>query len=163
MRRVRTVLAAGSWRSAEAVARVTLDCEDRQRRRLAMTDDGGEPFLLDLPRVAALKDGDGLVIEGGGIIAVKAAAEAVADLYADGAPALVRLAWHLGNRHAPIQLLADGGIRIRGDAVLVAMLEGLGARVVRRTAPFEPEAGAYAHGGAAPSAGHHHDSGAGGG
>jgi urease accessory protein len=156
MRRARLVLPAGSWPAASAAGWVTLGCDDRQRRRLAMADDEGAPFLLDLERAVALRDGDGLVIEGGGVIGVRAAAEAVADLYASDAGGMARLAWHLGNRHTPIQLLADGAMRIRDDAVLVAMLQGLNARIVRHTAPFEPEAGAYAPGG------HRHAGGAGG-
>lgn len=144
MRRVAVVAPAGSWPIAEAVATVTLDYDDRQRRRLAMTDDRGEAFLLDLPRTAGLKDGDGLVIDGdAGIIGVRAAEEAIADLYPAGAMEMARLAWHLGNRHAPVQVLADGAIRIRDDGVLLDMVRKLGIRVRRHHAPFESEAGAY--------------------
>ncbi len=138
---------AGAWPTDRAVAWATLGCDDRQRRRLAMADDAGEPFLLDLPRLTVLHDGDGLLIDGGGVIGVRAAAEAVADLCASSPLEMARLAWHLGNRHTAIQLLPGGRIRIRDDAVLVAMLEGLGAHIARHLAPFEPEPGAYGHGG----------------
>ena len=63
-----------------------------------------------------------------------------------------RIAWHIGNRHTPLQVLKGGGLRIRFDAILVAMVEGLGAHVHAVTAPFAPESGAYA-----PQAGHHHE------
>lgn len=125
---------------------MTLAASERHRRRLVMTDDAGEPFLLDLPRPMTLRDGDGLVLDTGGILAVRAANEPVADLYADGATALARLAWHLGNRHTPIQLLPGGAIRIADDAVLAQLAEALAARVYRHHAPFEPEPGAYAVG-----------------
>lgn len=148
MRRVVRVAAAGAWQPAAAVATVTLAYDDRCRRRIAMADDAGAPFLLDLPHATRLRDGDGLVLDGGGgIIAVRAAIEPVIDVHGADAAATARLAWHLGNRHAAIEVLADGGLRIRADAVLGAMAEGLGARIERRSAAFEPEAGAYAHGG----------------
>jgi urease accessory protein len=134
--------AAGTWPAAEAQSTITLPWAERHRRRIRLTDDGGRDFLLDLPEATALADGDGLRLAEGGWIAVRAAFEAVADAKGDG---LVRLAWHLGNRHVPIQILPDGALRVLFDPVLVAMLGGLGARVERRLAPFQPEAGAYAH------------------
>ncbi len=157
MRIVHAVVGAGNWPTDQAVAWVTLGCDDRQRRRLAMADDAGVPFLLDLPRLTVLHDGDGLLIDGGGVIGVRAAAEAVADVHASSPMEMARLAWHLGNRHTAIQLLPGGRIRIRDDAVLVAMLEGWGARIARRLAPFEPETGAYGHSGSLPP--HPHGSG----
>jgi urease accessory protein len=69
---------------------------------------------------------------------------------------VARFAWHIGNRHAPVQVLSDGSLRIRDDHVLVAMLEGLGASVVRRRAPFSPEPGAYARNGHDKGHGHGH-------
>lgn len=117
---------------------------------MRLTDDAGEPFLLDLERPHVLADGDGLLLAEGGVIAVHAAAEPVVDVTAVDIVAMARLAWHIGNRHAPLQVLADGGLRIRDDPVLISMLKGLGARVVRRSAAFAPEGGAYA-------TDHHHD------
>jgi urease accessory protein len=151
MRRAVRVLAAGTWPAAEQVATATLAFDQRYRRRLVLNDDDGASFLLDLAQAAMLGDGDGLALEQGGIIAVRAAAEPVADVRATSTEQAVRLAWHLGNRHAEVQVLAGGCLRVRDDAVLIAMLEGLGACVERRPAPFQPERGAYA--GAAP---HHH-------
>ena len=112
-----------------------------------MTDDRGGDFLLDLTEATLLADGDGLRLADGSWIAVCAAAEAVADIVCADAQTLVRIAWHVGNRHAPVQILADGGLRIQDDHVLVAMVEGLGGRIIHHTAAFHAEGGAYAAGG----------------
>jgi len=141
------------------VATVTLALDDRHRRRICLTDDAGEAFLLDLAEAALMGDGDGLKLEGGGFIRVVAADESVADVHGSSPAHTARLAWHIGNRHAPVEVLADGGLRIRDDHVLIAMLEGLGARVVRRRAPFSPEPGAYARNGHANGRGHGHEHG----
>ncbi len=98
-----------------------------------------------------LADGDGLELAGGGFIEVRAAAEAVVDIRGRNPAHAARLAWHIGNRHAAVQVLEDGRLRVADDHVLVAMLEGLGADMKRKTAPFTPEPGAYASGG------HSHD------
>ena len=154
MRRVTTVLSAGNWPADAAVGEVTLAFDQRHRRRIRMTDDAGEPFLLDLAKAVVLADGDGLALDGDGFIRVRAAAEPVADVRAETAAETARLAWHIGNRHTTMQVLADGTLRIHDDHVLVAMLEGLGAFVTRRLAPFTPEPGAYA--GAGDGHGHDH-------
>ncbi len=156
MRRAIEVSPSGSWAPPDAASSVTLAFDDRHRRRIRMTDDAGEPFLLDLPEAVVLADGDGLVLDEGGMIAVRAAAEPVADISCAGAAHAARLAWHIGNRHAPVQVLADGALRIRDDHVLVRMAEGLGARVRRHRATFQPEPGAYAEG-AAHGHAHAHD------
>lgn len=145
IRRATAVLPAGCWPVEEAVATCTLAFEDRHRRRLRLTDDAGGPFLLDLPAAVALADGDGLRVEGGGVVRVRASPEAVVDITANPTE-LVRLAWHVGNRHVPVQVLEGGGFRIRDDRVLVDMLTGLGATATRHRAPFSPERGAYARG-----------------
>lgn len=142
MRRAVRVAGAGTWPSEEAVT-ATLPYHDRHRRRVQLADDRGEAFLLDLERPALLREGDGLACDDGSWIGVLAAAEAVCEVGAADAPTLARLAWHLGNRHVPVQIL-DGGIRFLDDSVLAAMLEGLGATVARTHAPFNPEPGAYA-------------------
>ncbi|MEL6977795.1 MAG: urease accessory protein UreE [Pseudomonadota bacterium] len=156
MIRAISVARAGAW-SGEPADCVTLDYEGRFRRRLALTGDGGLSFLLDLPSATALCDGDGLTLEDGRILLVRAAAEPVADLEARDPAHLVRLAWHLGNRHLPTQILegAPLRLRIRSDHVIEAMAEGLGAAVTRHEAPFAPEGGAYGAAGGAPH--QHHD------
>lgn len=153
MRRAIERLAAGHWGAAEAIGTVTLAFDDRYRRRIRLTDDAGEPFLLDLTDATRLADGDGLRVEGGGVIAVRAADEPVADAHGGTPAETARIAWHLGNRHTPIQVLPDGGVRIRHDHVLVAMLRGIGATVTELQGPFTPEPGAYE---ATGGHGHHH-------
>lgn len=140
----------------QAVATVTLDFDDRHRRRIRLVDDGGRDFLLDLEEASMMGDGDGLRLSDGGFIRVVAADEAVADVSGSSPAHTARLAWHIGNRHALVQVLPDGALRIRDDHVLVAMLEGLGASVVRRRAPFSPEPGAYARNGRDNGHGHGH-------
>lgn len=154
MRRAISVMPSGSWNGGVS-ATVTLAFDERHRRRIRMIDDAGEPFLLDLPDAVQLADGDGLALEGGGVIAVKAAPEPVAEIRCRDAETAARIAWHIGNRHTPLQVLAEGRLRIRDDHVLVAMVEGLGATVARLSAPFEPEGGAYANA-ASQGTGHRH-------
>ena len=86
-------------------ASVTLPYEERHRRRVRLIDDTGEPFLLDLEHAVMLGHGDGLELEGGGFIAVRAADEAVYDIRCHDAAHTARVAWHIGNRHAPVQVL----------------------------------------------------------
>ena len=86
----------------------------------------------------------------GGIVRVCAAAEALLEISAADSALLLRIAWHLGNRHLPVQFLG-GCLRIRADHVIAEMVQGLGGGVTPLEAPFDPEAGAYAVGG-----GHHH-------
>jgi urease accessory protein len=143
---------AGDWPAAEARDSVTLPYHDRHRRRLGLTSDAGEPFLLDLPRADVLGAGDGLQLSDGRWLLVKAAPEALIEVTAADPELLLRLAWHLGNRHLPVQI-EQSRILIREDHVIAAMLEGLGARLRRLSAPFTPERGAYA---GAPAQ-HHHD------
>ncbi|MGZ8408623.1 MAG: urease accessory protein UreE [Hyphomicrobium sp.] len=150
------VIPAGQWRSDAAVASVSLAFHDRHRRRLRMTDDAGETFLLDLPLPVVLAEGDGLALPGGGVIHVRAALEAVADITPPNPAEGLRLAWHVGNRHTPIQILPGGTFRILDDHVLLDLLARLGASIVRRKAAFAPESGVYASHGddhAAPDAG----------
>ena len=140
----RDILPAGTWNVASAADRITLDYEGRHRRRYRYVADGGLGFVLDLKQTTLLHDGDGLSLDDGRIVLVQAAPEALVAVAADSVDALVKLAWHIGNRHLPAQLSADR-ILIRDDAVIVDMLRGLGARVEKIVAPFTPERGAYAH------------------
>lgn len=152
MVRATRVIPAGEW-SDVAADTVTLDHDQRHRRRLAMTGDGGLSFVLDLAEALPLRDGDGLLLEDGRIVKVTAAPEPLAEITDDGPAGLARIAWHLGNRHLPCQLLGDR-IRIRRDHVIEEMIARLGASVTAIDAPFDPESGAY-HGG------HHHAHGGG--
>lgn len=148
-RRAIAVHAAGNWPEAEAAGSTTLTYDDRFRRRVRLADDAGGAFLLDLARAQVLNDGDGLELEGGGWLRVRAAPERLAEVHCHGEGELARLAWHLGNRHLPVEIGA-GVVRLRWDHVIVDMLRGLGGHVREVTAPFTPEQGAYAAGG-----GHH--------
>ena len=97
------------------------------------------------------------LVEGGGVIAVVAADEAVADIHTHSVAETASIAWHIGNRHIPVQVLKDGSLRIRDDHVLVEMIEGLGAHVHRGMAPFSPEGGAYSEEAKSPAHHHGHD------
>ena len=141
------VLPAGSWSEPPADT-VLIDFDRRHRRRIQLTTEAGAALLLDLPQAARLRDGDGLALGDGRIVLVRARPEPLLDIHAHDAAGLVRIAWHLGNRHLPVQLLG-AHIRIRADHVIADMVRGLGGHVHEIDAPFDPEAGAYA-------AGHHH-------
>jgi urease accessory protein len=161
MLRATSVKAAGTWREAPADS-VVLEFDDRHRRRLAMTATRGLNFLLDLPQTVALRGGDALVLEDGRLVEVVAAPEPLIEIRGVDPRHLVRVAWHLGNRHLPVQI-AGKHLRIRRDHVIEDMVKGLGATVVEIEAPFDPEGGAYVvadHGhpghGHGPDDGHHH-------
>ncbi len=156
MRRVVAIHRKGAWPAADARGTVTLGFLDRHRRRVRLHGDDGTPFLLDLPRAVVLGADDGLELEGGGYLAVRAAAEPLAEIACRDGAQRARIAWHLGNRHLPMQV-AGARLRIRWDQVIVDMVAGLGAEVSRIDAPFDPEAGAYAEGGRSEHHQHHHD------
>jgi urease accessory protein len=141
------------WTDPPADA-VVLDFDDRHRRRMAMTGTRGLAFLLDLQNAVALRGGDALVLEDGRLVEVVAAPEPLLEIKGHDPHHLIRLAWHLGNRHLPTQIMARG-LRIRRDHVIEAMVKGLGARVIEIEAPFDPEGGAYT--GAAHGHAYHHD------
>jgi len=143
MNRVTAIRPAGTW-TGEAGDRVILDADDRQRRRIVLTGEKGTVFLLDLERPTILHDGDGLVLDDGTIVVVAGKQEPLAEIAARTPMEFVRLAWHLGNRHADVQILGER-LRIRRDHVLEEMARGLGAKVTPVEAAFEPESGAHEH------------------
>jgi len=128
--------------SFTADAEVMLDFDDRFRRRKRYESAGGIPFVLDLAEAQVLREGDGLVLEDGRIIRVRAAEEPLVEIRATNAAEMIRLAWHLGNRHLPAEL-QETRILIREDHVIERMLRGLGAQIQKVRAPFNPEGGAY--------------------
>jgi urease accessory protein len=157
MLRATSVKAAGTWREGAADS-VVLEFDDRHRRRLAMTATRGLDFLLDLPQTVALRGGDALVLDDGRLVEVVAAPEPLIEIRGVDPRHLVRVAWHLGNRHLPVQI-AGKHLRIRRDHVIEDMVKGLGASVVEIEAPFDPEGGAYVvadHGHRGHDHGHHH-------
>src|SRR5471032_496513 len=155
MIRATQVHPAHRWTQAPADT-VVLDFDDRHRRRVAMTGTRGVEFLLDLENAAALRGGDALVLEDGRLIEVVAAPEPLAEIRVTDPQHLVRVAWHLGNRHLPTQMMAKG-LRIRRDHVIEAMVKGLGARAIEIETPFDPEGGAYVGGGHAHAEADLHD------
>ena len=151
---IRATEVRGQYRWTEAPAdTVVLDFDDRHRRRMAMTGTRGLEFLLDLENAVALRGGDALVLEDGRLVEVVSAPEPLVEIRGADPQHLVRIAWHLGNRHLPTQIVGKG-LRIRRDHVIEEMVKGLGARVIEIEAPFDPEGGAYAAAHAAHDHGH---------
>jgi urease accessory protein len=151
MRRVVSIIGKADVNAAKVADRVTLDADDRQRRRIVLTGEQGTQALLDLEKPVALRDGDGLLLDDGSIVQVNGQPERLLEITPSSPRDFVRLAWHLGNRHTDVQI-ADSRIRIRYDHVLEDMLRGLGAKVTPLDAAFDPEAGApHEH-----HHGHHH-------
>ena len=148
------IRAAGGWHGDPADC-VVLDFDDRHRRRLRMRGVRGLEFLLDLGEATALRGGDALVLGDGRLVEVVAAPEPLVEVSAASPDAMVRIAWHLGNRHLPVQLLG-ARIRIRADHVIEEMVRALGGHVAAVEAPFDPEGGAYA-GGHGHAHAHDHD------
>jgi urease accessory protein len=154
MIRATQVRAQHRWTQAPADT-VVLDFDGRHRRRMAMTGTRGLEFLLDLENATVLRGGDALVLDDNRLIEVVAAPEPLAEIRGSDPQHLVRVAWHLGNRHLPTQIMPKG-LRIRRDHVIEAMVKGLGARIIEIEAPFDPEGGAYAGHAHAPEAVHAH-------
>ncbi len=132
-----------------AADRVILDYEGRFLRRRTLVTEAGARLLVDLPETVSLDDGDAFLTETGMTIAVAAAPEPLLEI--TGAD-LARLAWHIGNRHAPARI-EPARILICDDAILADMLARLGATVRPVREPFAPERGAY---GTGRTHGHHH-------
>ena len=149
MRHVSGIADAGEWDRTRAVDRVVLDADDRVRRRIVLTTEKGMRLLLDFAEPMMLRDGDGLVLDDGSIVVVTGQAEQLLEISARTPLDLVRLAWHIGNRHTDAQFV-EKALRIRRDHVLEEMVKGLGAVTTPVEAPFDPEPAA-AHG-----VGHHH-------
>ena len=143
------VLPAGTWDTTAEMDTVLIDFDRRHRRRILLRTERGREVLLDLSQAVRLREGDGLPVDGV-VVRVCARPEKLLEIHAPEPGAMVRIAWHLGNRHLPVQLQGDR-IRIRADHVIEEMVRGLGGHVAAIEAPFDPEAGAYAGGH------HHHD------
>jgi urease accessory protein len=133
---------AGHWPKERAIGSVTLDFEARHRRRIRLTTDQGEDVLLDLPKAIAMTDGDALQLEDGRLLRVRAAAEPIVEVRHKDPNQLMRLVWHLGNRHLPTEI-RNQVLRIRPDRVIEDMLHRFEADLANMEAPFQPEGGAY--------------------
>jgi urease accessory protein len=144
MQRASIYLPAGQWPQEKAAGSLTLDFDARHRRRFRLKADQGDDILLDLPQTVAMADGDGLQLEDGRWLRVQAAAEDVVEIRHEDPVQLMRLAWHLGNRHLPTEI-QDHALLIRPDHVIEDMLRGFGADLDRVQVAFQPEGGAYGH------------------
>lgn len=142
IQRASTHRPAGHWPHENAAGSLTLDFDARHRRRIRLTSDQGEDILLDLPEAVAMAEGDGLQMEDGRWLRVHAANELLVEVRHKDLHQLVRLAWHLGNRHLPAEIRNDA-LRIRPDHVIEEMLLGFGAELAKLHSGFQPEGGAY--------------------
>ena len=131
---------------------VSLSFDLRQKSRIRVTMQSGNEAALYMQRGTILRGGDFLRADTGEVVEVIAADQAVMKVTATTSKALTRAAYHLGNRHVPLEI-GDGWLKLETDSVLKEMLLGLGVMVEEIQAPFEPESGAYAGGGHQ----HHHD------
>src|SRR5215510_4415403 len=145
MQRASIVYRAGHWPTDKAfVGWVVLDFQARHRRRILLTTHQGQDFLLDLPRTIAMAEGDALQLDDGTLIRVVAASELVLEVTHEDPGELVRIAWHLGNRHVTAEI-RDRFLRIRPDHVIGEMLLNLGAEFAVVRAAFQPEGCALVH------------------
>ncbi len=126
MRRAQSVRQAGQWDNAAAIDRVVLDASERHRRRLVLTAERGTTLLLDLPHATTLKDGDGLVLDDGAVVGVIGKPEPLHEIAATNPVELARLAWHLGNRHADVQVVGECASELVhvGQMALIAGFDG---------------------------------------
>ena len=147
---------AGHWPKEKAVGTLTLDFDGRHRRRIRLTADDGEEVLLDLAETVAMADGDGLHLDDGRWLMIQAASEDIVEVRHENPAQLMRLAWHLGNRHLPTEIRSEV-LLIRPDHVIEAMLHGFGADLQRVRAAFQPEGGAYGHHHQSHEDQHHHE------
>jgi urease accessory protein len=146
--------------NVEVKGRLELPFGARQMSRFQAKLTSGEEVGLALPRGEILRGGDLVTASDGRVIEVVSQPEKLFHIESGKPVDLARIAYHLGTRHVPVEV-GDGYLRIAEDPVLEKMVEGLGAKLARVTAPFEPEAGAYGEAGheqgAAKTPGHHHD------
>ena len=134
----------GAYR-LEVKGQLRLPFDARQKSRLRTQLASGEEVALMLPRGDILRGGDLVVASDGRVIEVLAASEQVVNITCPTPEDLTRAAYHLGNRHVPVQV-GGGFLRIAADHVLEEMLKGLGAKLEPMESAFEPEAGAYGGG-----------------
>ena len=157
MPRAIRVLAPAERRDRPVADTLILDYEQRCAQTLPVTGAKGGAYEIALEEPARLRTDDLLELDDGRLIEVVAAPEPLIEARAADLAGLARLAWQLGDRHVPVQILPNR-IRVRRDPALETLLAGLDAKITMIEAPFEPEGGAYAsshdhdH---APD--HHHD------
>ncbi|HEY8382706.1 MAG TPA: urease accessory protein UreE [Microvirga sp.] len=123
---------------------VSLDHEGRSRGQGVLRGEAGLDFLLDLDNTSGLNDGDAVKLEDGRLVQVKAAPQRLLEIRAENPVRLVKAAYRLGGRHAPVELTADA-LYVEEDAALAEMARGQGCTVTPVMRPFQPERGADAH------------------
>jgi urease accessory protein len=148
LRVVRVVTSPGA--DARHIDSVILNSEQRRLQTGLFTGVNGTQIGAMLPELVLLRNGDALELDDGSLVEVVIEPESLVEIRGNDLTDLARLAWHLGDRHVPVQIFSNR-LRLRPDAVLEAMLKGLGARLTPIEAPFDPEGGAYAQ------QGHAHD------
>jgi urease accessory protein len=151
MARVVKIVAAGAAADKPVVDTVILTPEQRRSPRGSVTGVKGTRLEFDLAEAVALRMGDLLLLDDGNLVEVVAEPEPLIEVRAKDLTALARLAWHLGDRHVPVQLFPNR-LRVRRDPTIEALLARLGAKTVAIEAPFDPEGGAYV----AAAHNHHH-------
>jgi urease accessory protein len=134
----------GSFASAAGEDCVVLDFDGRYRRRTMLFTENRRAVLLDLDQVTHMRDGDALVLTDGSVVLIAAKQEPLLEITSSDPERLIRIAWHLGNRHLPVQF-EHAALRIRADDVIARMVQGLGGEVRALSASFDPEGGAYGH------------------
>lgn len=158
--RATSVVRRAAVKTERVVDTLTLDHDARHKRRVALKADGGLDFLIDLDKATLLDDGDALKLEDGQLVQVKAAPEKLLEIRAENPLRLLRVAWHIGNRHTPAEITADA-IYIEDDHVLAEMVRGQGCSITPVTRPFRPERGAYDPHDDGHTHGHEHHAGCG--
>ncbi|MFZ0844653.1 MAG: urease accessory protein UreE [Pseudolabrys sp.] len=162
MTRASSIIGAGHRHGRPVVDTVILDYAKRSAQTATVACVKGGTIEIDLHQPMRLRTDDLLVLEDGSLVEVVAAPEALIEARAADVAGLSRLAWHLGDRHVPVQVLPNR-IRTLREPAIEALLESLGAKIRIIQAPFEPEGGAYAsshgqdHGHHDHPHGHHHD------
>ncbi len=157
MLRATSVVRKAAVKADKITGTVVLTHEDRQRRRVMLTMADGAEFLLDLDKATDLNEGDALKLEDGHLVLVNAAVQELLEIRAENPLRLMRVAWHIGNRHTPAEI-TDNALYIEDDHVLAEMIRGQGCSLTKVMRPFKPERGAYDHAGHDAAHGHDHGS-----
>ena len=150
MPRATRVLTSAERRDKTAIDTLILPYAQRQAHKGFLFGVKGICVELDLAEAVRLRTDDALELDDGTIVEVVAEPEPLIEIRAADLPALARLAWHLGDRHVPVQIF-ERRLRLKRDPAIETLLAGLGAKLTEIEAPFEPEGGAYA-----TAAGEHH-------
>jgi urease accessory protein len=151
MPRATRVVTAAERKDAPVVDTLILPHAQRQAQKGFLFGTKGTCVELDFAEPVRLRTDDALVLDDGGLIEVVAEPEPLVEVRAADLPSLARVAWHLGDRHVPVQIF-ERKLRLKREAAIEELLTSLGAKVVAIEAPFEPEGGAYE----AAAGGHHH-------